>query len=415
MSLIEPQNRPDPDAEFDWIERRRQVRRAFSPTAPINHRDLFAGRTVQLLQVIEGVDEPGQHLILFGERGVGKTSLASVAATLVSRDAIAVKVNCQSGDDFGRIWMRVFSEITLTDTRPAIGFGHEAQQTVSSLAQSFTAPLSSDDVHRAIRNVTAHAPLVVFIDEFDTIRDRGTQRELADFIKALSDQVVRCTIVLVGVAENVEELIDEHASVERALVQIPMPRMSPDELSQIVMRGLGSVGMDIDDLALGRITILSQGLPHYTHLLAQEAASFACRDGGSTVEPEHVRDAISAAVERSQESIASMYYSATYSARENMYKQVLLACACAQSDERGYFAASAVKEPLSRIIGKPMEITNFATHLNAFSNDRGPVLRKAGKRKSFRYRFTNPLLQPYVLLKGLKEGTISSVDLDALA
>ena len=39
--------------------------------------------------------------------------------------------------------------------------------------------------------------------------------------KILSDYSVRSTILVIGVAESVTELIGEHQSIERALVQIP--------------------------------------------------------------------------------------------------------------------------------------------------------------------------------------------------
>lgn len=391
------------------FELRRAVRGAFSPTAPISQRDLFAGRTQQMWQVIEGVDEPGQHLILFGERGVGKTSLASVSTQLVGNESISVKVNCHSGDTFDDIWRRIFSEITYLEQRPGTGFQTPPSQVMKTVADGLGEVVASDDVQRLLRMLTSNGQrAVIFIDEFDTVGNREVQRQFADCIKALSDQVVPATIVLVGVAESVEQLILEHASVERALVQINMPRMSEDELAQIVQNGLSSVSMGIDNEALEHITGLSQGLPHYTHLLAQHAALSAFDEGSAMVTQSHVNEAMNEAVSRSQESIAQQYYNATYSARENLYKQVLLACACARSDDRGFFTAASVRESLSVILDRPMEIPQFAMHLNAFSTDRGPVLRKVGVRKRFRYRFTNPLLQPYVLMKGLAEGGLTN-------
>jgi hypothetical protein len=60
-----------------------------------------------------------------------------------------------------------------------------------------------------------------------------------------------------------------------------------------------------------------------------------------------------------------------------------------------------------------MEIPSFAMHLNAFSSaSRGPVLKKDGVLRKFRYRFTNPLLQPYVLMRGIKDGLIAPDMLD---
>jgi len=52
-------------------------------------------------------------------------------------------------------------------------------------------------------------------------------------------------------------------------------------------------------------------------------------------------------------------------------------------------------------MGKPYDIPAFAQHLNDLSESgRGPVLQKKGSTRRFRYRFINPLLQPYVIMKG---------------
>ena len=52
--------------------------------------------------------------------------------------------------------------------------------------------------------------------------------------------------MLVGVADSVDQLIEEHQSIERAAVQIHMPRMSVSELSEIIDKGLSQAGMTIE-------------------------------------------------------------------------------------------------------------------------------------------------------------------------
>ena len=45
---------------------------AFRPHAPIDDSKLFAGRTQELAQIIDCINQIGRHGLLFGERGVGK-------------------------------------------------------------------------------------------------------------------------------------------------------------------------------------------------------------------------------------------------------------------------------------------------------------------------------------------------------
>lgn len=58
---------------------------AFRPSAPIDRCSLFAGRSKESDSIINAVFQAGQHAILYGERGVGKTSLAKVLAELLSK------------------------------------------------------------------------------------------------------------------------------------------------------------------------------------------------------------------------------------------------------------------------------------------------------------------------------------------
>jgi hypothetical protein len=56
-------------------------------------------------------------------------------------------------------------------------------------------------------------------------------------------------------------------------------------------------------------------------------------------------------------------------AKDHKYKEALLACALAQTNEVGMFFAGSVCEPYSKIRGRPMGIETFATHLNELCNE----------------------------------------------
>ena len=58
-----------------------RVAEVFTPGAPIDSLDLFAGRIEQIKDVLTAVVQRGQHLVLYGERGVGKTSLAKFSTS----------------------------------------------------------------------------------------------------------------------------------------------------------------------------------------------------------------------------------------------------------------------------------------------------------------------------------------------
>jgi len=391
--------------------------KVFSPATPINTRDLFAGRTEQIRQAGQAVHTRGQHAVIFGERGVGKTSLANILKVLLAAEnTLVVKINCHQEDAFHKIWHNALSEIQIIEEmRPGL---HPVPTTrASSPAESVGPESGPDDVRRILQRLGRAGDTVIIFDEFDRLQGGKAQRLFADTIKNLSDNAVNTTFVIVGVANDVSGLIAEHASIDRSLVQIQMPRMRPGELKEIINKAMHELGMTIRDDALELIVLLSQGLPHYTHLVGQESATTAINAHRKEIALPDVKGGVNTALTNTQHSILDAYQKATKGQRKGtLFRQVLLACAIAEVDEQGYFVSAAVREPLTKIMGKRYEIPGFSQHLDKFSSDatRGPVLERAGTSRRFRFRFINPLLQPYVIMRGLSDGSLEGDVLDLL-
>jgi hypothetical protein len=242
----------------------------------------------------------------------------------------------------------------------------------------------------------------VILDEFDRVRDAGTKTLIADTIKYFSDNPLHLTIIVVGVGSSIEELFGSHPSIQRCCEQIRMPRMSPDELRQILVDRIPRLNMSISEPVTTKMIKFSQGLPGYMHLLGLLAARSAIGARSLKIVIPNLKDAVTRALEKADESTRRDYYKAIQSTKpDNRYREALLACALARKNELGQFSASDVCEPYSVIMKKPMTIENFARHLNAFCDpDRGPALIKSGKPKRFLYHFANPLLEPLVVMRG---------------
>ena len=106
-----------PDIDYEGIALR--LSNVFQPAAPINSEDLFRGRIPQVRAVVDAINQPGRHAILFGGRGVGKTSLGQTLRTKLTTlepvPVIAPLIACDSSDDYSSIWHKVFSEIEYLD------------------------------------------------------------------------------------------------------------------------------------------------------------------------------------------------------------------------------------------------------------------------------------------------------------
>lgn len=388
----------------EQLQRYLKAAQVFTPSAPIDSQELFAGRLEQISQVISAVAQKGQHVILYGERGVGKTSLANVISQIMrnfsEQPVDSVIVNCDGIDDFTSLWQKIFREF-------------------DSLRESAGTPpveITPEFIRYTIQRNLGKT-IIIIIDELDRFGNSPIATELlADTIKTLSDHLIDTTLILVGVADSVNELIAEHASIERSLVQVQMPRMSINESYQLLDKRFEMIKMRVQEPIKERIAFLSQGLPSYTHLLALYASQKAIARNSDCIESSDLESAIKMAVEKAYISILSAYHRATSSSRETIYAQVLLACALAKKDNLGFFAPPDVVSPISLIMKKKYRTTGFARHLNDFCEDkRGAVLCKRGSERNYRFRFVNPMMQPHVIMHGLANGIISQEDLNSFS
>jgi hypothetical protein len=206
---------------------------------------------------------------------------------------------------------------------------------------------NGEDIRNILRKVSR--PSIIVIDEYDRV-DESVAVGMADTIKTLSDRNVPTTLVLVGVADSVEQLIREHSSIDRALIQIPMPRMLRGELLELIQKGMARLPeLTLEQGLDQRIVDLSKGLPHFTHLLAKHSLLATIDAGRRHVTRSDYETALKIATDEKSQSLGNAYRLATHSAMESTFEEVLLACALS-TDEHGLFGAKDVRIPLSKIL-----------------------------------------------------------------
>lgn len=384
----------------------------FRPSAPIDDQELFAGRNHELFSVVEAMQSAGQHAVIYGERGIGKTSLARVAMQVGSAQGIlAVRINCDGGDTYDSLWQKVLDELLIyvSEAEPLLQKRLEAPY-AGCVEIITTAEVTPSSVRMALRRIAQIMPVTLFFDEFNELADSTAIGLMSNTIKALSDHIEPITLCPVGVAEDLDALLEGHLSAIRAIVQVKMPRMSRDELADIVAKGLDRLDMTASEDAIRLVRVIPRGLPQYAHLLAQEGARQALIRGESEIHRDDVMDGLKVGLAKLDRSLTRAYEEATFSPRKNSrLGEVLLACAIAKLGDMGDFSPSDIRTPYSRIIGEDVGIDRFNPQLTTLATQRDILVRE-GEPRRWRYRFKDPLMEPFVLLNGLQDGAITPDD-----
>lgn len=397
------------------------LKQIFRPSAPIEDQQMFKGRARELTQVQSAIQSPGQHCVIYGERGVGKTSLAQIAKSVFlaslggPANGLAVRVPCTYDDNFASVWKnlppRLMMELDSVDD-PI--FRDRMTDQVDWVEDKVALDDANPDaVTRSLTFLGNQIPLLVVLDEFDRIRDAESRRMFADLVKMLSDDLTKATLVIVGVADDVQQLIVDHRSTERAVREVHVPRMSHDDLRRLTIDGFALFSerteyeITLEPNLIDAISRMSEGFPHYAHLLSESIGEFAIRNDLHNVAFEAIGAALEQALENANQTIRASYVEAVQAARTDAtYADTLLACAMAKVDELGFFAAPALQVPLTQISHRDRKTASFTQHLRRFSDGDHPILDSKGSGRGMRYRFSNPLMRPFVLIKGIREKRI---------
>jgi hypothetical protein len=389
-------------ASDDWNSLRFEAGQLFTPSTAILVAELFAGRRTQISSLLDAVSERGRHAIVYGEPGVGKTSLAQILQYFVPRETSTVKYIRKpvfSFDTYSSVWMDIFKEIKF---KADMGDGTKEY----SVADIYKDGVTPSDVVRELSYFSLNDIPIIVIDEFNVIDDPKSSRLMAETVKAVSDAGLNATIVIVGISDTVENLIEGHASISRCTEEVLMPRMSNDEMQSLVQSRIDKLGMQISADAKWKIINLSKGLPAFAHTLGKGAVLSTIGSSRIGITEIDVDQAIAGILSSSQNTLKVDYETATRSNQERArFRQILTACALARTDESGYFTAKQVQGPLAAILKKTIGFDGFNPNLKELASPkRGDVLQQIGSERIYRYRFRNPAMQPYVIMKGIYDG-----------
>lgn len=377
-----------------------KIREVFTPFKPVSDIDLLFDRSEDVGRLVEVFTTPGLHALIFGERGVGKSSLANVAVNMLVGQLFDDQVftfSCTAGTTFEDIvedaLKSVGVDIRLDErevsgstsakaglSTPVVAGGIES---MSSAKKTFRRhrSISPFEVCSALRRSTG----LLVIDEADALRSVQDKTSVAELIKLLSDSDSAFRVLVVGIADTAAELTGAHPSVQRCLREIRLSRMTDTGLREIIVAGAARIGLDYSADVVHGIVYCSDGYPFFTHLLALKAGEIAVGEERTLVTEADLAAAMAVAARDSEGTLRTTYDNAVRSTSTDMYRHVIYGASLLPGSE---FTSEQLREAIRKVRGQDItqgSLNNYFQKL--VSNDGSTIITRVKKGM---YRFTDP-------------------------
>ena len=278
--------------EPELARKRLALRDALGASQPVIARERFAGRHDALAQLIAAIEQQRVHVVVYGERGIGKTSLVHVFAD-TAREAryLVVYGSCGTEARFDTMFRAFATKIPMLYHRDVLptAIDNDATATFDRLLPDTEfGPREVSDLFADVVGTR----VILILDEYDRVLDPGFRRDVAELIKNLSDRAARVQLVLTGVAQNLDELVGYAPSIRRNIIGLPMRPLSGGEVRSILALGESAAGIVYSPEAAEMIATMAGGSPYLVRLLGHRAGSAALDEHRGTVDEGHARIAV---------------------------------------------------------------------------------------------------------------------------
>lgn len=388
-----------------------------SPTTPIRSPEFLRGREKRLEDIRRSLVQPGRHIFIYGDRGVGKTSLAQTAAyEHQSSDHDPIILACDPSSSFYRMAQDIGSALLnsdplvtkqVTQGKASATVGHlsvEMQNTIEKgRVPTVTSMNEASALVEFLSRQHSKQPVVV-IDEFERITNPDERSLFADFIKQLGDRSIPIRLIFCGVGSALDELLGAHHSCYRYLTTVELDRLGYTPRLEIIDGALSAFSLSVDETTKTRIATISDGFPHYVHLLTEKLlwAVFEDPEAVSCTSVKHYTQAVKSASEDIQAHLKALYEKATKK-YTNTYEEILWAVADHHEIKR---RSTDIFDSYLRICTSkhvdPLTRGQFNQRMSSLKTPGfGPALK--GSRQGW-YEFQENILRGYVRLRAEEQG-----------
>lgn len=397
-----------------------RLNKVVSASQPIQSIEHLHGRAHELDQIEKALFAPGRHIFIYGDRGVGKSSLAAAAAAQYqSADAPYIDVGC--GPDatltsvVANIAMHALRASRLKARKEALTGGLtwrflNVERSVEEVSRDLHAEvktvLDAVEVLREVAVLHSEKPIVV-LDEFDRIDQPHERHIFADLVKHLGDKKVNLKFIFTGVGSSLEELLGAHPSAIRQFATIGLERLSWDGRWDIVLAAARAFEVDVPRDIYVRIAAVSDGFPYYVHLITEKLLWAAWEDAENveSITWEHYRRGLKDAIDSINAELRRPYELAV-TQRTDDYEDVLWSTADGEYLQRflnDMFASyTYIMKQREDRVALPLE--KYRARVRALRDPKKGAILLDEKGRNGLYRYRETMLRGYVRMQAEANG-----------
>ncbi len=394
-------------------DRQRSYRDIFTPTRPKRKSEEFLGRRAIIGTVVEAIEEECAHVVLCGEHGLGKTSLANVVTSFARNSGYLVaRVTGTADLTFSSLIRTIFEELfDQIEETPAgsVLWERLGVQDLNELLNDNAMDMVSEflgeeslSVNRVIRalNKLSDNQAIVIIDDYEQIQSKDLKTKLCQVMKALSDQGGWLSFFILGRADSPSELLQDDIEGLPNAVGVYIDPFSLHEIEEVILEGSRRVGVPFNDDTIQAIARLSQGVPNVLQWLCFLSARRASRRQGVVIEMEDLANIVSDAVTKIDSKLRNQYDEVCRFEKGRDNADLLYLAVRAPCTTSGLFSANAMAVLSKQILGKKWKEAELHTALLPLcGKGKTGVLRKLDTSEGTFYRFAHPAMRAVVMLK----------------
>ena len=392
-----------------------QPHEVFTPGGlPLGEHNVYSPRSVPE-SALDRYRKRGQIPVIFGDFGVGKTSLVRKYFETDDLEGRLVYFPSASGLSVSAIFERVLEVLEYeVQTETVDTKGKSAEGGLDKVLRAVASKTSGRSTKKTLvvsaptdvgmLGVIDEARLTIVVDEMHRAT-KEFRAGLAGLIKAVKTSGKSYpVIVIVGTTVDAEHLVVQDPGIDRYIKEVTVPLMRPEESRYIVTEGFRRLELGITDELVARIVEAAVGAPTIVHALCLDAAETALEAARSHVTEDDCRKAVHAYLQDHGRRLASAYLKAIETIGPKKYrKQILHAVAntdndyATMEDVRSRVSLALAEETPSTALSGPLRDLKTAPYGSVLQDVERVV---GGNRVHNLTAFTDPMMKSFIRFMG---------------